>query len=1139
MAKQRYDIGIDSLSYAKSETPYVARPTKEILGFLDKREEQYIKTKNNINLATQLKNSLPYHDVSKGVYDNIVKTVDEKLSGITPENYADSELDTAQLVFDINNTMGGKELTEQQAKLTASVAAVDAFEGRREEKKNWDKQRIAESIKPITQDENGRFRVPSLATPTMVKDKTPFEDLDKLFKGWEADSMYSRNPDGTLTVDGSLIGKFGINKNTFASKQELFSTAMTYLATEPSMAEFINDEADFNLRNLNLTPANTLANIPTKSREILFPNKKPEDVTAQDVLAFSGGNKEILKELAKTGVKKDFMQNVAEAIATKYKFSRDDMTLVEDLDYAESIKARYSTKDTTVFNPLEGESLDQNVTVLPSITVTVGNPTAFSTFEAEETANVAKYVKVQENYKVFQAQFDNATPEQQDHMRERVNEAREAMEIADYNIQNSRQAQKNLTENTIALAKEKGVDVGKYLDYNTKVETLKEIKAENNKTIKASAFNVDVSNLVLKETNNINAVNLPTIDYVKPGNKTQHGFEANRSGTGIAAKKTVTLDIPGYDKTPLPVMTPAEYKASGTAQAVVIKDAKGKYSLAKKKSEVLGVVNSDDYIARLINKVGYASFNMVDKSGNSVPLDERTMKTVTTEKEFNTAVSKLVMNPNHKITDLPTAALKRAKEAAAEVSKHIKPSDVKVNQTLNYLYVGDNAKKGTAAYILKDSMNTIKETIESQGMQYKGKDDNGNWVDLPALLKSKGIMYTKDHIDFDKFDPSVMLTADREFGQLLNFPIPLTAEGRKAALKKDDKVFDMSGTLNIVAVNYSGKNSAANIKLRDANYLAYKESFGNTMASGDEVRKGYGLIEFNNSEASKSFYDLNLYTLGDGGKAKYTTPTGDKLVINAIKRSASPDKLGDNDFYLTNENADVFVIDKATNQPKFVSASEYSADKTSSLYKRQMFDSPEDVASLIGQTFLHTRATSANAAAIQRNQVRTTGTSYNVQPNNIKSISHNSNVTATIRNYGKTTTAIDIKDSKGAKITVQSRVPANELANIQEKYPKNVANDITPYLHTSVIPAVSKLIADYNLLITSAYRSDKKNAELEGAAKDSMHLYGKAIDARFNAKSEDFLKRLESNPQLATNLGISHAFKHVVDGKPHLHIDFK
>ena len=51
MAKQRYNTSIDSLSYAKSEVPYVAPPTKEILALLDSRENRYLKSKTNIDLA--------------------------------------------------------------------------------------------------------------------------------------------------------------------------------------------------------------------------------------------------------------------------------------------------------------------------------------------------------------------------------------------------------------------------------------------------------------------------------------------------------------------------------------------------------------------------------------------------------------------------------------------------------------------------------------------------------------------------------------------------------------------------------------------------------------------------------------------------------------------------------------------------------------------------------------------------------------------------------------------------------------------------------------------------------------------------------------------------------------------------------
>jgi len=46
------------------------------------------------------------------------------------------------------------------------------------------------------------------------------------------------------------------------------------------------------------------------------------------------------------------------------------------------------------------------------------------------------------------------------------------------------------------------------------------------------------------------------------------------------------------------------------------------------------------------------------------------------------------------------------------------------------------------------------------------------------------------------------------------------------------------------------------------------------------------------------------------------------------------------------------------------------------------------------------------------------------------------------------------------------------------------------------------------LLITSGYRSLKTNSQLENAARNSQHLYGKAIDLRINGLSTSYLGQL-------------------------------
>ena len=86
MAKQRYNTSIDSLSYAKSEVPYVAPPTKEILALLDSRENRYLKSKTNIDLAKDLAGSLPHNDISKDTYNDLVAGINGSIDGINKDH---------------------------------------------------------------------------------------------------------------------------------------------------------------------------------------------------------------------------------------------------------------------------------------------------------------------------------------------------------------------------------------------------------------------------------------------------------------------------------------------------------------------------------------------------------------------------------------------------------------------------------------------------------------------------------------------------------------------------------------------------------------------------------------------------------------------------------------------------------------------------------------------------------------------------------------------------------------------------------------------------------------------------------------------------------------------------------------------
>jgi len=1098
MAKQRYKTGLNPLSYAKSETPYVAPPTKEILGLLATRENDYLTTKNNINLAKEFQKNTPFNPISKPIYDEMINKIDTTLSSINPDNYADKSIDTEQLIHDAKYVFGGKELADQQLDFTTKDKQISETKNVRPEILDWKRKQLVNSLEPITVDENGKYVVPTAKSPKIVETRDLFKATADIVKDMKSSGGYVHNKDGTISIDKGVTGKYGITKTEFQDEKELYDTALFYLSKDPTNAEYLDDEAEFSLYKELPTPSSLANSMSPIAISTFFPDKIKkgkvvEPVTEQDILKYTQGNPAIFKALAKENSKFNQMDSVAQSMANIYGFSKEDKTFFEDIEYQEAARARAraSAGASTDFEDTSGDPL---VIVKPATTFVTASPVIFENLKANELKNQKAYVNAQNEYKALinEVTIDKA---KEPHLRDLILESKEKLEKADAQIQYTRQAEANLTKSIIQVAKDNDIDVEK------------EYESSNN--------------LIRKDVRDSNALELTKSGYLVNINNMINVTDNGKTG------KIGDTSLPIYTK---------EYANNhkGKLSDFILKDGNN-YSLASSGTAIM--TNAIPTLTKkILESHNPSNFSSNPYSSDTKKINRNNIITYPKVEDFNTLVSKVFTNPDIDTSNFSPATVKKAKELATKMKKSIKLSDINVNQTLDYLYVDDQVKKGTAAYDLLRLGVSIDTTLKADANHYKVVNDSGQWEDLPLYLRSKGL--TLDDIDYKELKSSVMLTSDREYGQKINMPLPLTVKGREALLKKDPHALDLSSTLNVTAVNYAGINSSFNKKLVDTVYSAYKESFNNRLPSGDQERKAYGLIAFDNSLYSKDFYDKNLYTMADGSSVKYTTPDNHKLVINAVKRSANPGRLGDNDFYLTKENEDIMVTNRTTGIQSFIPKEVYEADKGGLKYRKIMFASPEDIGALIGQNFMNIQAKQSNNKNLKNQQVKTTGESYEVSPDKIRSTEHSRTITNTRKTYGVTSKPYLIKDYKGNEVNINSRINPKELVSFYSEFPNQIENGVYAYMNKSVASTAKSIIKDYKLKITSMFRDENKNKNLEGAAKDSLHTYGKSLDAKYNDDSKKLLSDLQANPEMAKNLGISYAFKHVVDGVPHLHIDF-
>ena len=1117
MAKQRYNTSIDSLSYAKSEVPYVAPPTKEILALLDSRENRYLKSKTNIDLAKDLVGSLPHTDVSKETYNNLVAGINGTIDGINKDNYADSELDTAELIKDVKNKWGGKQLAEQSADFTSKTELIAKAEKTRPEKKAWYADRLAKSLKPVTKQQDGTFTKGLAVMPNVLEEQDLVKDLDAIMAGWKADGLYTYDDNGTITADRTFLGKYGLTKTTGIKENDIMTAAFNMLSADKSKAEYIKDEADFELKDFTYTPENVLGLMSNVQLKATFPDKLPEAVTTQDIKELAGNSLEGLKAIAKNVKASNIKNTVASVLASKYGYEDVEKTFIDNVEEMEQLKARFAKKT----GEGEGEELTplgEYVTVMPSVTDVIVNPTSYDKFKEQEANGVTNYVAAKKEFDNLTAQYDKADNAGKVELKELLLQATQNLEFADRTIKDARTAQTNITNSVMELARAQNIDPKNNFTLSLRQEMVKEVKATNIKSIATSRFSTSLAKFDVKVKPYNPDTNKPIIPYT------------------LKPKETINIDLAGYEGKDLPVYTEQDIKhKSMFINTVSAVKRNGKYELYFPNNGAASNNANTNFIDRLSNKIGYKAFK--DTSGKEISKAAQNIQEMPRLGDFQTAVAQLVVNEDADISAYPKSLQTKAKEVAKTIASKIDKSNIKVQQTLDYLYVDKEAKKGTAAKRMLDITQAIDENLISDGAQYKAYKQDGTLLDLPLFVKALGITYTEEDIDFKNTKSSILLDNDPKHGQKIRLPIYLTEKGRNKVLNHNPKYLDASGTLNLTMVNSAGVNSAINKNIVDAVSRAYAESMGDKTPSGEAARSAYGLVKFNNSSEADRFYKLNLYTLPNGGKATHTLDNQEKLTINAIKRSATPGKLGDNDFYLTKPDGSIMVTDKQDNTYKFVPYAEYAKDVTGARYNRKLFDSPGDIASLIGNEYLSQQATKSNSVQAKNNQVQTSGSSYNITPTGVISDKHESNKNNTYKSYGKSSTPIKFKTANGNTVNLNSRVPARDLFDISNQIPGRYSNSMAPYFNVSVAGSAVKLINGYNLYTTSAFRDEDRNAKA-GGKDNSLHQYGKSFDASFDAGAEKLIADLKNNPQLAQDLGISMAFKEAKDGGYHLHVDF-
>ena len=100
-----------------------------------------------------------------------------------------------------------------------------------------------------------------------------------------------------------------------------------------------------------------------------------------------------------------------------------------------------------------------------------------------------------------------------------------------------------------------------------------------------------------------------------------------------------------------------------------------------------------------------------------------------------------------------------------------------------------------------------------------------------------------------------------------------------------------------------------------------------------------------------------------------------------------------------------------------------------------------------------------------------------------------------------------------------------------------------PYINKDVFPLLTKIITDFDVLITDGFRGEDTHKGLPESSKNSLHKYGYSVDLSLGnteqgKKGQQLYNDLQNDNSLLKKYGILKAMKHNVGGTDHLHLEF-
>lgn len=332
---------LDELAYANRQRRYIAPPASTN-ALLTERENAYLTGIQNKQALESMVANLAYAPQDKPLYEELVNTTNSFLGSITPENMADSRLNTQQFASDFVNKKGGKQLVDNYTKYQAAIKAIDENKDIADPAmRDWYKKQI--NVTPVTKSTvTGMYQPGKVAEPNIA----PFVDVGKelvdLFEGIKADGSVQENPDGTVTILKPVPGYLQYNVGEKVTRERLQEGLLGYIRSNPKITSYMEQRADY-LASTQGSSTEAVFNRLTPEQKVALLGK--EDATLQDYNKLIVQNspdietaRQLNSKLLSQIIQSEETQNAMAPAISKYVYNNTKPTLIEDKMLMESLK---------------------------------------------------------------------------------------------------------------------------------------------------------------------------------------------------------------------------------------------------------------------------------------------------------------------------------------------------------------------------------------------------------------------------------------------------------------------------------------------------------------------------------------------------------------------------------------------------------------------------------------------------------------------------------------------------------------------------------------------------------------------------------------------------------------------------------